>query len=224
MMNTKNPLRLGRDAWGPWVPATRRLSTFSQCQCIATADVTVPLLPSEECACRLHEGVTEVLWKRYGLFSPVFPKWAHLFSLIKTGEVQKKKTQKKTPHIICKMNFSVCKHYFKTISLIPFIWSLSRRTVMCTHNFWPTDMETPVSLWVTQEASTSCTTTTSHKEISKVVWYVFFLACAVAFLTMVQWLHDLKTNWVSLQAAIAGRHCPSHHRCNWDYIRQREDL
>lgn len=100
MMNTKNPLRLGRDAWGPWVPATRRLSTFSQCQCIATADVTVPLLPSEECACRLHEGVTEVLWKRYGLFSPVFPKWAHLFSLIKTGEVQKKKKPKKKPHTL----------------------------------------------------------------------------------------------------------------------------
>lgn len=41
---------------------------FLSANAFAAADVTAPLLPSEECACRLHDGVTEVLWKRYRVF------------------------------------------------------------------------------------------------------------------------------------------------------------
>lgn len=127
--------------------------------------------------------------------------------------------------ITCKLNFSVCKHYLRPYPSSPSFGALAGQWCVLTTSGQQTWQPQCLYIrWVTQEAPTPCITTTSHKEISKVVWYIFFLACAAAFLTTVPWLRHLKTNWVSLQAAMAGRHCPSHHCCSWDYIRHRGDL
>lgn len=53
----------------------------------ATADVTVP---SEECACRLHEGVTKCFVRDMDCFNQSFPNSRiPFFAPIKRGEVQK---------------------------------------------------------------------------------------------------------------------------------------
>lgn len=147
----------------------------------ATADVTVP---SKECACRLHQGVTKCFGRDMDCFYRSFPN-GHipLFAPIKKGEVQK--------NIIFKLNFSFCKHYLRPYSPLPSSggspgqWHVT--TVSGHRHGSPSAFIRQVTLGDRRGSNSLHYTNQSQGHFqSSLILTFFFLACTVTFLTTVQ--------------------------------------